>query len=102
MTNEDLKKVIADLGDRLCVIFMDNNHRLIFGYKKGKDCWSHESIQFKTWGGVDFFGCSQNSGLTEDNKNGVSYTVWHRTDCIQAIGSMDEGFGDYRIDPFIW
>lgn len=102
MNNEHLKAAVAELGNRLSVIYMDNNHKLFFGYRNGDDCWSASDIRYKTWNGEDFFGCSQKSGLTQDRDNGVTYTVWHRTDCIQAIAAMDEGYEDYRMDAFIW
>lgn len=100
MTNAALQAALNELGERACIIYMDNDHRIRFGYPDAA-LQSVTQIQYKTWGGEDFFGYSQPSSYTKDALRGVTYTVWHRTDCIQEIAAMDEGWDQYRIDPVI-
>lgn len=100
MTNETLKAAFAELGDRTCIIIMDNDRKLRFGYPEGP-LQGVDQIQYKTWGGEDFFGYSQPSTYSEHRLRGVTYTSWHRTDSVQQIVAMDEGFDNYRVDPFI-
>ena len=101
MNNQSLQAVLNELGDRVCFIIMDNDRRIRFGYKDAP-LQSVSQIMYKTWGGEDFFGYSQPSTYSQDRQAGVTYTVWHRTDSIQQIASMDEGFKDYRIDPITY
>lgn len=100
MTNADLKAALTELGPRARIIYMDNDHRIRFGFKDSI-LQSVDQIKYKTFGGEDFFGYSQPSTYTWDREAGVTYTVWHRTDCVQEIAAMDEGFEDYLIDPVI-
>lgn len=100
MTNAALQAALSELGECTCIIYMDNDHRIRFGYKDSA-LQSVNQIKYKTWGGEDFFGYSQPSSYPHDAARGVTYTVWHRTDCIQEIAAMDEGWDQYRIDPMI-
>lgn len=100
MTNAALQAALNEFGERACIIYMDNDHRIRFGYPDAS-LQSVTQIQYKTWGGEDFFGYSQPSSYVHDAARGVTYTVWHRTDCIQEIAAMDEGWEQYRIDPVI-
>ena len=101
MTNAALQAALNELGERACIIYMDNDHRIRFGYPDAA-LQSVTQIQYKTWGGEDFFGYSQPSSYVHDAARGVTYTVWHRTDSIQQIGTMDEGFSEYRVDPYVY
>lgn len=101
MTNASLKAAISEFGNRIVFIIMDNDRRLRFGYPDAplKDV---NQIQYKTFDGEDFFGYSQPTTYSADRAKGVTYTVWHRTDSIQQIATMDEGFEDYRVDPYVY
>lgn len=100
MTNASLQAALAELGNRVCLIIMDNDRKLRLGYPEGP-LQDVNQIQYKTWGGEDFFGYSQLSSYPDARRRNVTYTVWHRTDSIQQIAAMDEGFPNDRIDPFI-
>lgn len=100
MTNASLQAVFAELGNRVCFIIMDNDRKIRLGYPEGP-LQSVDQIQYKTWGGEDFFGYSQHSTYADARMRNVTYTVWHRTDCIQQIAAMDDNFPNDRIDPFI-
>lgn len=101
MTNESLKAAINEFGNRMVFIIMDNDRRIRFGYPESP-LQNVDQIQYKTFGGEDFFGYSQPSPYPVDRAKGVTYTVWHRTDSIQQIATMDEGFDAYRIDPYVY
>lgn len=101
MTNESLKAAIKEFGNRMVFIIMDNDRRIRFGYPEAP-LQNVDQIQYKTFGGEDFFGYSQPSPYPADRAKGVTYTVWHRTDSIQQIAAMDEGFDAYRIDPYVY
>lgn len=101
MTNESLKAAIAEFGNRVVFIIMDNDRRIRFGYPESP-LQSVDQLKYKTFNGEDFFGYSQPSPYPTDRADGVTYTVWHRTDSIQQIATMDEGFDDYRIDPYVY
>lgn len=100
MTNAALQAALAELGERVCVIILDNDRRIRFGYHDSP-LQETTQIEYKTWGGEDFFGFSRPSNYTQDRDHGVTYTTWHRTDAIQQIVAMDEGFEDYRMDPAV-
>lgn len=100
MTNASLKAALAELGNRICFIVMDNDRKLRLGYPEGP-LQDVSQIQYKTWGGEDFFGYSQQSSYVDARMKNITYTVWHRTDAVQQIAAMDEGSDVYRIDPFI-
>lgn len=98
MNNAALKAALTELSDRVCMIIVDNDRRISIGYKDSP-LQDVNDIQYKTWGGEDFFGYSRASTYTMDRDLGVTYTTWHRTDMIQQIVAMDDGFADYRMDP---
>lgn len=100
MTNASLQAALAELGNRLCFIIMDNDRKLRLGYPESP-LQSVDQFQYRTWGGEDFFGYSQPSSYPDARMRNVSYTVWHRTESIQQIAAMDENCPDYRIDPFV-
>lgn len=99
MTNTDLQAAINELGNRICIIILDNDRRIRIGYDNSIS--DPTSLVYKTFGGEDFFGYSRLSSYTGDRDRGVTYTTWHRTDCIQQLVAMDEGYEDYRVDPVI-
>lgn len=99
MTNADLQAAIAELGDRICIIILDNDRRIRIGYDN--NLTSPSQFVYKTWGGEDFFGFSRPNVYPGNADHGITYTTWHRTDDIQQIVAMDEGSEKYRTDPMI-
>ena len=55
MTNAALQAALNEFGERACIIYMDNDHRIRFGYKDSCPK-SVNDIKYKTWDGEDFFG----------------------------------------------
>lgn len=100
MTNAELQALIDEFGDRICVIFFDNSLKLLIGYP-GQSPQHASDLILKTVGGVDLVGVRQKSTYTKDRAEGVTYVNYHRTECIQYVAIMDEGFADYRIDPYM-
>lgn len=99
MTNADLQAALSELSDRTCIIILDNDRRIRIGYDN--NLTGPGQFEYKTWGGEDFFGYSRPSNYSGDRDFGVTYTTWHRTDCIQQIVAMDQGYENYRVDPVI-
>ena len=54
MTNESLKAAIAEFGNRVVFIIMDNDRRLRFGYPESP-LQSVDQLKYKTFNGEDFF-----------------------------------------------
>lgn len=122
MTNASLKAIVADLGDKLCIIKCDNGEYILFGYpntrkkldENGKimymtDAEGHKipvpadtittsDIQYHSYGGEDFFSI----GLEYTSQVPYyKYRVYHRTDSVQAIIGMEADYVRYRVDPMI-
>ena len=98
MTNEAVQALIAELGERICIIVFDNNSKVYIGYPSST-LKSVSELKFKTFGGVDMIGIPKAVNNPQISRLGVTTTTWHATECIQAIATMDEGFEIYRIDP---
>ena len=98
MTNAAVQAMIAEMGERICIIVFDNNSKAYIGYPSS-NLHSVNDIKFANYGGVDMIGIPGNAGYAKPTRDGVTTTVWHATECIQAIATMDEGFEKYRIDP---
>ena len=101
MTNASLQAAVSEFGDRIVFIILDNARRIRFGFPESPLQHVNQLV-YKTFGGEDYFGYSQPSPYPNDRVKGVTYTVWHRTDSIQQIGTMDEGFSEYRVDPYVY
>lgn len=103
MTNAALQAAIADFGPALCYIMLDNSEYICFNYpwsyKRIKDVsietLDPSMIKYKSFGGIDFFGIP---AIDITRSEPIEYIKWHRTDCIQCIGSMAEGFENKRIE----
>ena len=101
MTNEALKAMIDEFGDRLCVIYFDNGLKLLIGYP-GQTPQHASDLILKTINGIDLVGVRQQSTYTQDRADGVTYVNYHRTECIQYVAIMDEGISETRrIDPYM-
>ena len=98
MTNEAMQALIAELGERICIIMFDNNSKVYIGYPSST-LKSVNDIKFKTFGGVDMIGIPKAVNDPKIGRLGATTTTWHITECIQSIATMDEGFEKYRVDP---
>lgn len=99
MTNEALQAFIDEMGDRICVITLDNVAKIYVGYD-GKRISSVKAsdIEMRTIGGVDMFAVPINALSPREARLGIKGKVWHPTFTIQAIVVIDEEFKKYRFD----
>jgi hypothetical protein len=98
MTNDALRAMISELGERISIIIFDNNFKVYIGYPSS-GIKSVNEIQFKTFGDFDMIGIPRKTSNPKMNREGVTITDWHPTECIQLVATLDEGFENYRIDP---
>lgn len=100
MTNEALQAFIEELGDRICVITLDNVGKIYVGYDQERiSSVKVSDIQMKTFGGIDMFSVPVNALSPREARLGIKGRVWHPTFTIHAIVVIDEEFKDYRFDP---
>ena len=94
MTNDALKALIAEYGERVFAITLDNNHKIFFGVaaRLPYDATTVESIQYKTYSGVDMFGIPHVDRTWEGHE--VPYINWLVTGCIQAVHVTNEADGN--------
>lgn len=98
MTNVAMQAMIAELGERICIIIFDNNSKVYIGYPSST-IKSVNELKFKTFGDVDMIGIPKVSNNPKLNRENVTSTSWHVTACIQSVATLDEGFEKYRLDP---
>ena len=98
MTNAAMQEMIAEFGERLCIIIFDNNSKVYIGYPSST-IKSVNDLKFKTFAGVDMIGIPKESNNPKLNRLNVTSTSWHVTACIQSIATLDEGYENYRLDP---
>ncbi len=105
MNNNDLKAIIAKFGDRLNYIMLDNSEYILLQYPSNLRDANNQPINqpikpsdiiFEQIGSEDFFSVplTDTMGTTP-----FGWRKWHRTDCIQAFGVVDEGCEDFRVFP---
>lgn len=100
MTNAAFQAFLAEFGDRLCVITLDNNAKIYVEYQNQQSSVRVNEIKFKTFGGVDMFAVpSWPMNPAEANK-GITHEVWHPTFTIQALVLIDEEHKNLRVDPW--
>lgn len=97
MTNAALQAMVAEFGERIFCITLDNNHKIFLGLaaRLPEDGVSVNDIVYKTYDGVDLFGVPHISHTW--NGIDVPYTNWLVTGCIQAVHTTDE-LGEYLPD----
>jgi len=101
MTNAGLQAMISEYGERIAILVWNNGFRVHIGYRGANDALkSVNDLQFKSFGGVDMVGVRSPSTLSRDRAAGVTMTTWHDTAELQHVIVMDEGFEDYRPDPY--
>ncbi len=103
MTNAGLQAMVAEYGERIAILVWNNGFRVHVGYPRGNVKNTVKSVNdliFKSFGGVDMVGVKSPSTLSHDRDAGVTMTTWHDTAELQHVIVMDEGFENYRPDPF--
>lgn len=102
MTNAAVKALIDKYGERIAIIQWNNGFRVHIGYRGLNDTVkSVKDLQLESFGGVDMVGVKSPSTLSADRAKGVTMTTWHDTAEIQHVIVMDDGFEDYRPDPYV-
>lgn len=93
MNNTALTAFIAEFGNRMFCINLDNTRFIYVGYNGGVKL---DDISLETIGGIDFIAVSR-----KDKSSGVEipYKIYHVTDSVQWIGVVEEGFEEFGIDP---
>lgn len=99
MNNEGLQALIDEFGNRINIIFFDNNIKVYIGYQSSpiKDISELKLVQK---GGVDFVGVPIIPGNPQLQRAGVTGMIWHPTECIQSVMTIDEGYEKYLLDPY--
>ena len=105
MNNTDLKAAITEFGNKLDYIMLDNSEYILFQYpSNAKDSDNNfinkpvdpSDIIFKQLGSEDFFGVPYTDTM---GSTIIRWYKWHKTDCIQAIGTVDDEYSNFRIHP---
>lgn len=100
-TNAGLKAMIDKFGERISILQWNNGFRVHIGYRGLNDTVkSVKDLKLETFGGVDVVGVVSPSTLSADRQKGVTMTTYHDTAELQHVIVMDEGFEDYRPDPY--
>ena len=104
MTNAALQAFIAEFGNKIFVIVLDNNHKVFIGSPlqtyDNKLTTTIDQLKFKTYGDVDMFGISRVDHTWEGRD--VPFTNWMVTACIQSIAVTDGDDLTYLPDLNKW
>lgn len=94
MTNNGLQAFINEFGTKIFMILMDNNHKVFMGTDVTSEGNFNDgtSLELKTFGGVDMFRVKHvdRTWHTSDKADGIAYSGWLVTGCIQAIYVTDD------------
>lgn len=96
MTNEGVKALIDEYGERIFAIILDNDQKILLGYTNTAKV---SDITFETIGGTDMI-CIPH--VSKSTRPIVSYKNYYQTDAIRTVGIMDEKDADYRVDPLVF
>lgn len=90
MTNAALKALVAEMGDRIFAICLDNGHKVFCGINaRNEDNIVYASqLEYKTVEGVDMFGVKHVDHTW--GSDAIEYHVWFVTSFIQFIYATDE------------
>lgn len=97
MNNAALTAIIAEYGEAMCYLILDNNRRIALDYDSASSAKLTE-LEFEVHGGVDFIKVKR-----RHSKDGGEY-IFHNlitTDSVRGVIIMGEGFEQYRVDPYI-
>lgn len=97
MTNAALQAMIAEYGERIFGITLDNAHKIYLGVaaKLPYDNVTVNDLIFKTFDGVDMFGVPHNDHTWGGHE--VPFINWMVTACIQSVHMTTE-LGQYLPD----
>ena len=102
MTNVALQAFIAEFGNRIFVIVLDNNHKVFIGSPlttpENQALSTIDQIMYKTYDGVDMFGFKR---IDRTYGEAVPFINWMITGCIQSIAVTEEE-GVYLPDLNKW
>ncbi len=98
MTNASVQALITEFGDRICMLIFDNGPRVFIGYPSSA-AKSVNDLKFETFGGTDYIGVPKETNRPNERRKGVKFTIWHRTETLFSVITVDEGFDKYRLDP---
>lgn len=85
-SNEVLKTLIQEYGDRIFMIQLDNGHKIFFGTPQGKDnVLQVEDLEFRTIDGCDMFGIRRVDHTWGNSKDGVPWLQWWTTAFVQTV-----------------
>ena len=110
MTNADFQAMIAEFGDRICYVALNNNKRIYFGYpstppnnKSEQNCVVNVGdLQFKTFGASDFFGIPRKDySFPNARVPFIPFISWVKTEFIEQVVVVNEEYVDYRISPYV-
>lgn len=95
-TNASIQEMIAEMGERMLLIAIDNQRKLIFGSTAHDEAniVNVGDLEFKTWGGVDYIGIPRADKVWGGKV--VKYHSWFVTAYIQYIMTLDV---DPAVDP---
>lgn len=96
MTKAGLQKLIDDYGERIYAMNFDNNQVAFFGYN---DSYKISDVELTTVGGEDFIIIHNPNHITT-GLIPLSYDIYRAVWDVQWVGVMDEGYENYRPDPF--
>lgn len=96
MTNQVLQAIIDEYGERICAIFIDNEHKLLFNYPNTPKITDIELVNI---GGVDMYKVPYEG---KSQRPPVKFSGLYLTSCIQQFIIIDEKDINYRVDPMIF
>lgn len=96
MNNQVLQSFIDEYGDRICAFFIDNEHKILFGYPGTPKI---SEIKLINIGGVDMYEIPY-KGNTQRPE--VDFSGIYITEYIQHFMVMSEKDKDWRVDPLIF
>jgi len=96
MTNEKLNGIIELYRSNIFILVFDNNKHIFVGYQASPKI---TDISLITIGNVDFVKVNNKK---RSNQKEIEYFTLYRTDCLQSIGMMNDGFTKYGPDPMLF
>ena len=96
LNNAALQEAIDTYGERIFCILMNNDRKIMLGYK---DSPKLTDIELLTIGGVDCFAINCKCDASRPS---VKYQSVYLTEYIENFGIMSEKDVDYRVDPFTY
>ena len=93
MNNTTLKAFIDEYGDRICAFFIDNEHKILFGYPGTPKI---SDIKLINVGGIDMYEIPYEG---KSQRPIIKYSGIYITEYIQHFIVTSPEDADYRVDP---